>query len=599
MVSGARHNQCNRENLTIKKVDEMQREMQRENLTDKFFMVRLAVCCLLWLAAACLLPGLVVSALYGQPGTVTIVETVYLPDRQTARGSISLRMNAACISPPDSSFVYGGTVNTVKLTSAGVFTVTLVPNDSCSPQTGYFATYNLTDSRGNAQPHANETWYVPAEPSITTIKAVRTGTLPAAPLTLSISQLVGASLGDIFYGKSNGTIGRLPGNQTTTKMYLRQTGSGVATSIPVWAPVIEGGANPGDCLETPDGQSIVSSGAPCGTGSGSSGSGGGSSIGDPTAAYSTNFAASTNWSILGTSHGFGTCDLVEATYSNSGSTLALVEARSMTCNQSTFNIDISWDSPQAGRLALLKASGTGSYAVNRTGDSWTIAGSLHGLGSCDLVWSTYDISGAVYTRVRPDSFSCNTSTYDITVSWSGSHTGRIALVKTTTTLGSYTAAGSGSTWSVTNAEHGLNACDIVPLIYSVSGGVASVTEPDSYSCGLSDYTVTVNWSGSTTGRLVLVKALGNTGSRSMTLFSGVLNYGSIASGNCAELTIAVAAAMVGDAIAASWPTTLESGLLGNMVIIGPGEVTVRLCNITASPIDPVPQAFGGVVVSQF
>ena len=128
MVSGARHNQCNRENLTIKKVDEMrremQREMQRENLTDKFFMVRLAVCCLLWLAAACLLPGLVVSALYGQPGTVTIVETVYLPNRQTARGSISLRMNAACISPPDSSFVYGGTVNTVKLTSAGVFTVT-------------------------------------------------------------------------------------------------------------------------------------------------------------------------------------------------------------------------------------------------------------------------------------------------------------------------------------------------------------------------------------------------------------------------------------------------------------------------------------------
>ena len=114
----------------------MRREMQRENLTDKFFMVRLAVCCLLWLAAACLLPGLVVSALYGQPGTVTIVETVYLPNGQTARGSISLRMNAACISPPDSSFVYGGTVNTVKLTSAGVFTVTLVPNDSCSPQTG-------------------------------------------------------------------------------------------------------------------------------------------------------------------------------------------------------------------------------------------------------------------------------------------------------------------------------------------------------------------------------------------------------------------------------------------------------------------------------
>jgi hypothetical protein len=50
MVGGARHNQCNRENLTIKKVDEMQQEMQRENLTDKFFMVRLAVCCLLWSA---------------------------------------------------------------------------------------------------------------------------------------------------------------------------------------------------------------------------------------------------------------------------------------------------------------------------------------------------------------------------------------------------------------------------------------------------------------------------------------------------------------------------------------------------------------------
>ena len=574
----------------------MRREMQRENLTDKFFMVRLAVCCLLWLAAACLLPGLVVSALYGQPGTVTIIETVYLPNGQTARGSISLRMNAACISPPGSNFVYGGTVNTVRLTSAGVFTVTLVPNDSCSPQTGYFATYNLTDARGNVQPHANETWYVSSSPSTTTIQAVRTGTIPNAPLTLSIAQLIGASLGDVFYGNANGSVSRLPGNITTTKMYLRQTGNGSVTSVPVWSPIIEGAANPGDCLNTPDGHTITSAGAPCGTGSGGSS---GSSTGDPTVAYSTSFAASINWSILGTSHGFSTCDLVPATYSSSGSTLSLIEEKSMTCTQATYNVDVAWDNPQSGRLALLKVGGTGSYAISRTGTTWNISGTTHGLGSCDLSWATYDVSGLVYTRAKPDNFSCNTSTYDVTITWNTSHSGRVALIKTTASLGSYVSSSSGSSWTVTNAEHGLNGCEIVPMIYTVSGGVATMTEPNSYTCGLSDYTVTVSWSGSTTGRLVLIKALGNTGARSMTLFSGVLNFTSISAGNCADLTVAVAAAVIGDAIAASWPTTMESGLLGNMVIISNGQVTVRLCNITGSPIDPAPQAFGGVVVSQF
>lgn len=100
----------------------------------------------------------------------------------------------------------------------------------------------------------------------------------------------------------------------------------------------------------------------------------------------------------------------------------------------------------------------------------------------------------------------------------------------------------------------------------------------------------------------------NTASRTYTLpdasgnvavtlsFSSTLDFASIAAQSCAELPVTATGASPGDPVVAAWPATLESGLTGVMYVSAANTVKVRLCNITASPIDPASQTFAGRVL---
>jgi len=603
------------------------------NLSNKFFTLKLLVFQWLILAVICLLPFAITSKLYGQPAVVTIQEIVYLPNGQPARGSLSMRLNAFCVAPPSSSFIYGGVVNTVQLSSTGMLTVQLVPNSSCNPATSYFVTYNLTDSRGNAQPHASETWYIPDSPSTNTIRAVRTGTLPTAPLTMSISALIGMTIGDVLYGNAFGGVSRLGGNATVNRKFLSSVGNGTTPTAPSWQPIITGTPQAG-CLQTPDGYSVTSTGTPCGAGgggggdsavnsagvinsaygslsssyptlggysgsgnftgslafgdgtgkrftfgynnggvfapslhlfdkgainwptgvtytelvatslpngtliycqdctetipcagggsgaiarvlggvkncaSGGNGTGGGTGgTGDPSVSFNSNFSANTNWTVLAADHGFGTCDIIDAVYTYSGTVRTGVEYNSYSCNTSTYDISIGWSSDIAGKLNLIKIGGTGTYAAAKTGSTWTVTGATHNLGTCELNYSTLVTSGGSLVKMKPQAFSCNTSTYDVTVTWNGtSTTGRLLLAKTVG-LGYYGGSvPSGATWTITNSTHALGTCDLIPQIYTVSGSVSTITEPNSISCDSSTNTFTVNWTSAKAGRVALTKA---------------------------------------------------------------------------------------------
>ena len=79
-------------------------------------------------------------------------------------------------------------------------------------------------------------------------------------------------------------------------------------------------------------------------------------------------------------------------------------------------------------------------------------------------------------------------------------------------------------------------------------------------------------------------------------FSASLDFSSIASLGCAELSITVTGASVGNPVAPAWPATFESGLTGVMFVSATDNLKVRLCNITASSIDPSNQAFAGRVI---
>jgi hypothetical protein len=81
--------------------------------------------------------------------------------------------------------------------------------------------------------------------------------------------------------------------------------------------------------------------------------------------------------------------------------------------------------------------------------------------------------------------------------------------------------------------------------------------------------------------------------------TATLDFGSIPSSNCSELTLTLTGAFTGDSVAPGWPQALEAGLTGTMLVSGPGTVTVRLCKVTAGSVDPALQVFRATIVRSF
>jgi hypothetical protein len=79
-------------------------------------------------------------------------------------------------------------------------------------------------------------------------------------------------------------------------------------------------------------------------------------------------------------------------------------------------------------------------------------------------------------------------------------------------------------------------------------------------------------------------------------FSAALDFGSIAAQSCSELTITATGAAVNNPVAPSWPASLEAGLSGSMYVSATDTLTVRLCNVTSSAIDPASRSYSGRVI---
>jgi hypothetical protein len=79
-----------------------------------------------------------------------------------------------------------------------------------------------------------------------------------------------------------------------------------------------------------------------------------------------------------------------------------------------------------------------------------------------------------------------------------------------------------------------------------------------------------------------------------------INFPSIANGLCAtEQTITLPGAAAGDSVAPGWPGGLESGLIGNMRVSSANTVSVRLCNLSGSAVDPASALFRATIVRSF
>lgn len=78
-----------------------------------------------------------------------------------------------------------------------------------------------------------------------------------------------------------------------------------------------------------------------------------------------------------------------------------------------------------------------------------------------------------------------------------------------------------------------------------------------------------------------------------------LTFGSIANATCKTASFSVTGALNGDSVAAGWPNTLETGLMGMMLVTAPDTVTVRLCNHSGATVTPANQTYRATIVRTF
>ena len=78
-----------------------------------------------------------------------------------------------------------------------------------------------------------------------------------------------------------------------------------------------------------------------------------------------------------------------------------------------------------------------------------------------------------------------------------------------------------------------------------------------------------------------------------------LTFGSISNATCKTASMTVPGALNGDSVAAGWPNTLETGLMGMMLVTSPDTVTVRICNHSGATVTPVNQTYRATIVRTF
>jgi hypothetical protein len=84
----------------------------------------------------------------------------------------------------------------------------------------------------------------------------------------------------------------------------------------------------------------------------------------------------------------------------------------------------------------------------------------------------------------------------------------------------------------------------------------------------------------------------------MLTVSATADFPSIDAASCQAVSVPLTGAAVGDAVAAGWPV-LQDGLIGMAQVIASNAVSLRLCNVSSSAIDPPNQVYRATIVRSF
>ncbi|MEO8596168.1 MAG: hypothetical protein ABI759_22810 [Candidatus Solibacter sp.] len=315
--------------------------------------------------------------------------------------------------------------------------------------------------------------------------------------------------------------------------------------------------------------------------------------------YVASFTSQTLVTINGTTHRLGTANVNVECY-DSSSPSARVEPDKVVVTPVSFNVSIYFASPQTGTCML---SGTGGVTASGGG-----AGMASQLGDLGLVLTSPTVltAGLNCSNATPCNARLGNTVYSVT---SGS----------TVTL----SAGSGTLFLYLDPAGTLIAGhNLTASCSGVCGALPGVTAFPAGSIPLYTWTATNGqWdtSGGSDKRAFLsTRSLGSgtgivaldTGSQTIVSVdsasvptyltsTGLVDFGNIGAGACAELTLGLPGAMPGDSVAPGWPAALEPGLTGIMRISAANTAALRLCNLSGTAVDPAAATFRATVVRSF
>lgn len=140
--------------------------------------------------------------------------------------------------------------------------------------------------------------------------------------------------------------------------------------------------------------------------------------------YATTFSNQTTLTIPGATHALGTGRLLWQLY-DGASPRNVMQPSTLTIDQSTFAVVVSFAFPQSGTLVL--NAGTPRYELPFTNQTTlTVLGATHGLATQHLLWGLFD-TGTPAAAIQPSAVTVHPSTFDVLVSFAVPQSGLLVL----------------------------------------------------------------------------------------------------------------------------------------------------------------------------
>jgi hypothetical protein len=156
-------------------------------------------------------------------------------------------------------------------------------------------------------------------------------------------------------------------------------------------------------------------------------------LANPQPQYSTTFTNQLVVTVPGTVHGLNTALLFVTVYSLNGGQHVL-SGGSVTVNTGTYDVVITFQTPQSGALTLSAAGPR--YSTNFTNQTTlTVLGGTHGLETAALLYQVYDASTPARALMQPNTFSVDQGTFTVTVTFGQPQSGTLLLVGASTISG--------------------------------------------------------------------------------------------------------------------------------------------------------------------